>query len=357
MEQIFTVTLPDIGEGVVEGEVIRWLKNVGETLQQDEPVVQVMTDKATVELPAPYPGVLQKQYVETGQKAIKDEPLYDIFLEGEPLPKKVLATPKTRGVAKELGVDIQKVKGSGKEGRVEVRDLKVPSENDEICPLIGIRHQMAEKMTLSKQTIPHFSYFDRLDATALIQLKGRIQTEARSVGVRLTYMPFVLRALSLTLKEFPELNASIDAERGELILHKDHHIGIAAKTDEGLVVATLHSVQEMNLEAVIRSYDQLMKQVKEKRLTRQELTGSTITVSNFGPLGGRWATPIINPPEVSILGVAKISKEVVVHADEMAIRPMMNLSWSFDHRVIDGELAASASNKMISLLESPLKLT
>ncbi len=367
MSEIFTVTLPDIGEGVVEGEVIEWLKKEGDSLKQDEPVVVVMTDKATVELPAPYPGTLSKQYKKPGDIAIKDKPLYDIAVEKKPTKEETatLAAPATRELAKELGVDIDLIPGTGQDGRVTDSDVvkfhargesKPESLDDEEVPIIGIPHMMAEKMAESKHIIPHFSFFDQLDAGRVIQLRENIGKRAEIEGFRLTYMPFFIKALSKTLTEFPQANASVASDAKSLILHKHHHIGIASKTEEGLVVFVLRDVQVKTLEQIIKEYDLLAKKMKEKKLTREDMVGSTITISNFGPLGGVWATPIINFPEVAILGTAKIRKTPVVKNDEIVIRSILNLSWSFDHRVIDGDLAAKVSNRFIHLLENPAQL-
>jgi len=394
MGEIVTVTLPDIGEGVVEGEVVEWLKKEGDSLGQDEPVVVVMTDKATVELPAPYPGMLKKHHQKPGEVAKVDHPLYDIEVEKAPEPKKdekpvktaprkrpveakkgggVLATPATRGLAKELGVDIEEVAGTGKEGRVTDRDVvhhhskpksrpppkATPAlhlDGDQVQPVVGIPHAMAEKMAESKSVIPHFSFFDQCDVKRLMQLRENIKPKAKSEGLKLTYMPFFIKALSRSMKKHPKVNSSIERDASELILHKHHNIGVASNSDAGLMVFVLRDVQEKSLEEIIKEYHEMMMKLKSGELKREDMIESTITISNFGPLGGRWATPIINYPEVAILGVAKIQKEPVVRHDEIVIRPKLNLSWSFDHRVIDGGAAAAFSNTFISYLENPAGL-
>jgi len=392
MGKIVTVTLPDIGEGVVEGEVVEWLKQEGDTLKQDEPVVVVMTDKATVELPAPHPGTLKKHYQNPGEVAKVNHPIYDIEVaetqvqqkqkksvvskEKKLLSKKTgggtMATPATRQLAKELGVDIDKVTGTGKEGRVLDQDVvlfhaqpktllarhtpTLHMKDDEEIPIVGVPHMMAEKMVESKNVVPHFSFFDQLDATRLIQLRENIQPKAEKEGYQLTYMPFFIKALSNALKKHPHVNSSVELDVSKLNLHKHHNIGVASSTESGLIVFVLRDVQEKSLEQVIKEYNQMMTKMKEGKLDRNDMINSTITISNFGPLGGYWATPIINYPEVAILGVAKIRKEPVVKADRVVIRPRLNLSWSFDHRVIDGSLAATFSNTFISLLENPAQI-
>lgn len=390
MSQIFTVKMPDIGEGVVEGEVITWLKKVGEPIAQDEPVVVVMTDKATVELPSPYPGLLVKQYYRVGEVAIKDHPLYDIQTDVEktpsiePLERKksapkeplspktetgVLAAPPVRQLAKELGLDIHLIPGTGKEGRITKEDLAhyrkpettmatpIPRfAGDEEAPLLGIKHLMAEKVAESKRVIPHFSYFDQADASRLLVLKGKIGVQAEQEKIHLTYMPFFIKALSLCLKKFPLANSSL--EQNTLILHKPHHIGIAMATTLGLVVAVLKNVQKMTLADIIHAYDLLKKKGQEGKLSPSELKESTITITNFGALSGRgvFATPIINYPEAAILGVAKIHKIPVVVNDQIVIRDILNCSWSFDHRIIDGYLAAQISTEFVHLIENPALL-
>lgn len=398
--KIHIVTLPDIGEGVVEGEIIEWLKKVGDALKQDEPVVIVMTDKATVELPAPHPGTLTKQHYKTGEIAIKGLPLYEIALAGR-LPEqnekpslppisspskpaappaaklpcskrtvegKALATPATRRIARELGIDLQNIQGSGPEGRILPQDFvpqrrscsfEIPKfEDDEIEPLVGIPRLMAEKMALSKQTAAHFSYFEQLDATRLVALRSRYTIGAEKEGYHVTYMPFIIRALSLTLTRFPKVNSSLDLTNGQLIIHKQQNIGIAITTKLGLIVPVLTAVQEMSLEEIVKNYEAIKNEAFQHKLHPQNMRGATITVSNFGVFGGggAWATPIINYPETAILAVSRIQKQPMIRNGEIAARDALNLSWSFDHRVIDGDLAANFSHHFASLLQNPAPL-
>lgn len=398
MSKIFTVTMPDIGEGVVEGEVLEWLKKVGDSLGQDEPVVVVMTDKATVELPSPYPGKLVKLHYQPGQIAVKDKPLYDIELASEVAAKPVVqetkrqvsqastpvsqasqpistehhtqAAPTTRQVAKKLGVDINLVAGTGKGGRVTAQDIKNFTAStqsltvierlpgDEESPLIGIRHLMAERMAESNTNIPHFSYFEAAEATRLIQLRQSFKEKASEEGIHVTYMPFLIRALSMTIKRFPVLNSSLDMAQNKLILRKQHNVGIAAATEHGLIVPVLKNIQEMSMQELIRSYDQLKKKIEAGKLHPSDMKEGTITISNFGVLGGEglWATPIIIYPEVAILAAAKIHKQPIVKNGEVVARDILNLSWSFDHRVIDGKLAASISHHFTTLIQNPAQL-
>lgn len=420
MNKIVIVNLPDIGEGVVEGEVIEWRKKEGEAVAKDEAVVVVMTDKATVELPSPVAGIFAKKYFEPGGIATRGKPLYEIettneqaqpsspektsqnysqptqpFIVQQPLPSftevkressaQRLATPAVRKLAKELGVLIDEVEGTGKEGRVTETDVvhfhaqsaprrpflnrgkraapeifsSTPIQHmpdDDELPLIGLRHTVAEKMVESKYIIPHYSYFDQADATRLVLLREKISEEAKKDAIRVTYMPFFIRSLSLALKKYPQVNGSVDLNENKLVIHKHHHIGIAKSTPSGLVVCVLKNVQNMSLEKIIRDYHALMHKANTGKLERSDLQDSTITISNFGVLGGMWATPIINYPEIAILGIAKIRQMPIVKNNEITIREMVNLSWSFDHRVIDGEGAAQFSNTVISFIENPAQL-
>ncbi|MFA6916939.1 MAG: dihydrolipoamide acetyltransferase family protein [Parachlamydiales bacterium] len=395
MSQIHTVQLPDIGEGVVEGEVIEWLKKEGAEVAKDEPVVVVMTDKATVELPAPVAGKIKQHYYKAGQIALVGKPLYSIehgsgeeaIVAPAPAPEKrapqpqkpvvsqadavrehvhtaageKLALPSTRRLARELGVDINTLQGSGKEGRIEPQDLHAAiildgeEETDRLEPIVGIRRLMLKKMAESKRTIPHFSYFERVDASRLIQLRLKVGEKALEEGIQLSFMPFFIRALSLTIKNYPKINASVDAEKTELILHNHHNVGIAVSSEQGLIVPVLKHVEAMDLTTLIHEYEKLKQNALANALSPQEMRGGTITVSNFGVLGGDgvWATPIINPPEVAILALAKIAPMPVAVNGQIVIKNMVNLSWSFDHRIIDGHLAALVSHHYAQLINNP----
>lgn len=421
MADIFTVNLPDIGEGVVEGEVIEWLKQEGDTLAQDEPVVQVMTDKATVELPAVYPGILSKQHIEVGSIAIKDKPLYDITLaenvaakeskpvepaaksevrsnpvqaevsakspspatacplQTRPSGAKALATPATRHYARQKSVDINLVAGSGKGGRVTKEDIDtflnggaagpVPIfanpnlgtpvhnlEGDERVPLKGVRKIIAERMVESKHIIPHFAYFDEVDLTQLVQLRRELKADAAASGVKLTYLPFFVKAMSNALIKYPQANSSIDLSTQEIVYHKVHNFGIAVATDNGLIVPVVKDVRSKTLLQLADEINDLANRTRDGKAKPEELKGSTITISNIGAIGGLFATPIINYPEVAILGMTKLQERAVVRDGEIVIRSMMNMAWCFDHRVVDGAIGAEFSNEVIRYLENPGRL-
>lgn len=397
MGKIMTVNLPDIGEGVVEGEVVEWLKREGDAVGQDEPVVVVMTDKATVELPSPHPGKLGKQHVQPGKLAHLNKPLYDLEVEGGEAPKAkkkapppieqrpfkeapvphaqapvqagaALATPPVRHAAKQLGIDISQVRGTGKEGRVTLDDLKryhrppataiVRLPDDEEQPWVGVRGMMAEKMAASKRLAPHFSYFEAVDATRLLKLKARIKEQADTEGVHFTFMPLFIRALSLTIKQYPLINSSLDAEEKKLFIHKHHNVGIAVSTKAGLIVPVMKNVESMGIEELARAFDVLKEKALSKTLQPAEMKGSTITISNYGVVGGGglWATPVLNYPEVAILAVNRIKKQPVVSEEKIVVKDVLNLSWSFDHRVIDGDMAAKVSRFFASLIHNPAQL-
>lgn len=377
MVKILTVNLPDIGEGVVEGEVIEWLKNVGDRVAQDEAVVVVMTDKATVELPSPYPGILNKQYFGKGEIALVHHPLYDIEAEGEQIqvkqeqaaPKakqeeiqkktpieseKTLATPAVRHLAKQLGVDLGKVVPTGTEGQVTVDDVKShievkpkypyePFSDDIIEPISGIRALMEGAMTQSHELIPHFSYFEQLDVTGLKKRKEEYKT-------KVTLMPFYIYALSQSLKEVPLANSSYNHVERKIYQHIRHNIGIAMDTPYGLIVPVLKGVEKMDLAQVVEAYDALKQKAKSGTLASSDMKEATITITNFGTLGGFAGTPIIPLPNVAILGLGKIEAIPSVVDGTIQAREKQMICWSFDHRLIDGALAAKLSSTFTNLL-------
>jgi pyruvate dehydrogenase E2 component (dihydrolipoamide acetyltransferase) len=409
--------LPDIGEGVVEAEVVRWLVHEGEELAEDQPMVELMTDKATVQIPSPKQGRVLRLEVDEGKIALVGKPLIVLELSGAasaPAPSKggngqargastlsvgasavaaaaasaplesgrVLAAPATRRLARELGVDLRSVVGTGPSGRVTSDDVRaagapdagarpatatsplarpsdaaarppVTSVADERIPLRGLRRKIAQKMQQSKNTAAHFTYVDEVDMTELVALRERSRRAAEERGVRLTYLPFLAKAVVAALRRFPMLNATLDDEKGEIVVRRSYHLGIAVATDDGLIVPVVRDADQKNLFELGREIDALGEKARTGKLAPGEASGSTFTITSLGKLGGLFATPIINHPEVAILGVHEIKKRPVVVEGQIVIRDIMLLSVSFDHRLIDGHVGAAFAQQVKSYLEDP----
>jgi len=383
----FEFKLPDIGEGMVEGEIVKWHANVGDELHEDAPMVDVMTDKATVTISAPKAGkvleinakegeikkvgsvlIVLDAAGENGHKAASSAPAARAQTPAA-APKaagtsqKVLASPATRRMAQEMGVDLATVTATGEGGRVTPEDLKrakqgVPATShasapgDKRVPLRGLRRKIAEKMTLSKTKIPHFTYVDEADLTALVSLREK--TEKTMQGkVRLTYLPFFVKAVISGLKEFPMMNAVLDEAAQEIIVKASYNIGIAAATPEGLTVPVIKNADKKSIAELAEEIQRLAEKAKSGSLALEDLSGGTFTITSLGALGGMFATPIINYPEVGIVGIHKIEKRPVVRDDKIVIREMMYLSLSLDHRVVDGETGARFAAHVIEKLQNP----
>jgi pyruvate dehydrogenase E2 component (dihydrolipoamide acetyltransferase) len=400
--------LPDIGEGVVEAEVVRWLIREGEDLAEDQPMVEVMTDKATVQIPSPQRGKVLKLLVPEGKIALVGKPLVVLDVAngaGVRAPKghhapvagyagsappaeapkveagHVLATPATRRMARELGIDLQSLRGTGPSGRVTKEDVQaaagqakpapapvpVPLREapparapaaastglEERIPLRGLRRRIAEKMHQSKNTAAHFTYVDEVDMTELVALRDRAQSAAAERGVKLTFLPFVAKAVISALRRYPLLNASLDDERGEIIVKRSYHLGIAAATEEGLTVPVVRDADKKSLFDIAHEIAALSEKARQGKLAPGEVGGSTFTITSLGKLGGLFATPIINYPEAAILGLHEIKKRPVVREGAIAIRDIMFLSVSFDHRIIDGHVGAAFAQAVRGYLEDP----
>ncbi len=414
----FEFRLPDIGEGMVEAEVVKWYVQEGDTIEEDQPMVELMTDKANVVIPSPRKGVVLKRFGREGEVVKVGSVLVVIGEPGEaletaarveaavsapaapatpapapapgvgeapPPPGRVLATPATRRLARELGVDLRQVPPTGPHGRVTKEDVirfveaqrvptvpptpaptpTVPVEApvapevgplaglEERVPLRGLRRVIARRMTQSKHTAAHFTYVEEVDMTELVRLREQMRPVAEAQGVRLTYLPFIIKAVLIGLKRFPIINASLDDEKEEIVLKKYYHIGIAVQTDQGLTVPVIHDADKRSLLDLAREVERLATAAREGRLALHEVRGSTFTITSLGKLGGLLATPIINYPEVAILGVHKIEPRPVVRDGEIVIRHMMNVSLSFDHRVVDGAVGAEFTQVVREHLENP----
>ncbi len=417
--------LPDIGEGVVEGEVVRWLVKEGDPLREDQPMVEIMTDKATVEIPAPRAGRVAKRMYAEGQLCPVGKVLITIDTDGVPAavtstpPKgttpasaapaadsathvstaadaahaagksngtrtaSVLATPATRKLARDIGVDIRDVAGTGPAGRItsdDVREhhasagdaptaaarggarpavavLHTPAREtaDVRVPFRGVRKKIAENLVRSKHTAAHYTYVEEVDCTDLVTLRKRANERLGERGVKLSFLPFVIKATVAALQKFPQLNATLDEAAGEIVQRRSYHIGLATATEAGLIVPVVRDADRRSLVDLAREIDRLAEATRTGRATRDELVGSTFTITSPGTLGGVLATPIINFPEVAILGVHKIAKRPAVapSGTEIVIRDLMNLSISVDHRVVDGLDAARFVAEVKAALETP----
>jgi pyruvate dehydrogenase E2 component (dihydrolipoamide acetyltransferase) len=442
----YKLELPDIGEGVVEAEVQRWLVAPGDLVEEDQPLVEVMTDKATVVIPSPRRGRVVRLLRKEGEIAPVHAPLVEIETDDgratpvsvtkapadapaiRPTPaaragaegggaggeatasaaggaRKALAAPAVRALARELGLAIDDVPGTGPGGRVTKEDLEaartrgngtarrngqeeraraevrdrgegggesVPVQGpgrgappgvapardagDERVPLRGVRRKIAENMARSKRTAAHFTFVEQCDATELVRARDRMGEAARADGVKLTFLPFVLKATVEALRKFPRLNATMDEEAGELVVHRRYDLGIAASTEAGLVVPVVRGVDGRSLLDLAREIERLSAAAREGRLGPQDVGRSTFTVTSLGALGGLFATPVLNHPEVGILGIHRIRPTPVARDGAVVVRDVMHVSVTSDHRVIDGHEAAAFAYEVIRLLEEPALL-
>ena len=382
--------LPDIGEGIVEGEVVRWLVRIGDEIEEDQPMVEVMTDKATVEIPSPVKGRVVEQggkegdvvqvgsvlvVIDTGKAEFESEPDHAVAhppTQGSPISRRrrtaarVLATPAIRRLAKQMKIDLEAVKGTGPGGRITREDLTRAQNSAPVAeaapaavgpteriPYRGIRRRIGDHMLQASNHAPHFTYVEEVDVTELVRMRQRAQGNEEFQGVRLTYLPYILKALAHELKRHPYLNARLDLDAGEIEFRKYYNIGIATQTEEGLMVPVIRNVDQKSLPEVAREISRVSQLAREGNLKLEHLQGSTFTVTSLGALGGIVATPIVNYPEVAILGVHKIAPRPVVRSGRIVIREIMHLSLSQDHRVVDGAVGARFLQDVIARLEKP----
>ena len=382
---------PDVGEGIAEGEIVRWLVRVGDTVRAHQPLVEMETDKAVVELPAPRGGVVRELRGEEGEtvpvgavlavieesggKPEKPEErnrALGVVGELEEAPEqqpvrtekegKAAAGPRVlprdRKLAEELGVELGALRGSGPQGRITESDIRgavgaVKEPEEERLPLRGVRKAMAKAMSASARSAVHVTIMERADALSLRRLKEREYSLAQGKGLRLTYLPFIVKALALSLERFPLLNSTFDEAGGEIVLHRKINIGFAVDTPEGLLVPVIRDIRCRSILELTASLQDLSRRARERKIAPDELRGGTFTVSNYGALGGLWGTPIINPPEAAILGVGRIEEAAVVRDGQVVARPMVPLSLTFDHRIIDGATAQRFLNALIDHIENP----
>jgi pyruvate dehydrogenase E2 component (dihydrolipoamide acetyltransferase) len=419
--------LPDIGEGVHEGEIVQWLVKQGDFVKEDQAIVEVMTDKVTAEIPAPTSGVLTElrgkpgevitvgsviavfdeqankqsgreskipEQISTDSKATAvEEELPQaangnrqsvaIATQERPLTEKAIAAPATRKLARELGIELSQVTGSGPRGRITPDDLKnvqgagstmaktavfAGSTNPEgfrslgerRVPFGGLRRKIAEHLVKSKQTAPHFAYVEEVDMSKLVAMRADLLPVADAEGVKLSYLPFVIKAVIAGLRKHPVLNAQLDEQAREVVYKNDFHMGIAVATDQGLIVPVVKYADQKNLFTLADEIKTLAEKARAGKLMLEELKGGTFTLTSIGSIGGLFGVPIINYPEVAIMGVNKIERRPVVRTmdgqEQIVIRDMMHLSISCDHRVVDGAEAALFVKEVIQYLENPARL-
>lgn len=360
----FEFKLPDIGEGVIEGEVVRWKVAEGDALTLDQPMVEVMTDKATVEIPAPAAGRVARILVPEGKVCKVGEVLIVIEDGSAPqpaLPRATLATPATRRLARELGVNLSDARATGNAGRVTSEDVRRQAAranggSEERIPFRGLRKAIAQNLVRSTQTAAHFTYVEEIDVTDLVALRTRAKDKAAERGTKLSYLPFIIKAVLAGLKKWPSLNASLDEANDEIVLKHYYHIGIAAQGPQGLSVGVLRDADQKSILDLSREVARLAEAIRTGKADREDLVGSTFTISSLGQLGGLMATPIINHPESAILGVHKIVERPTVRGGQIVIRQLMNLSISVDHRIADGYDAAMFVQEVKAGLEDPTQM-
>ncbi|MFC5522227.1 dihydrolipoamide acetyltransferase family protein [Polaromonas jejuensis] len=407
---IHVIKMPDLGEGIAEVELVAWHVKPGDRVSEDQVLADVMTDKATVEIPSPVVGQVLALGGEVGQVLAVGAELIRIEVEREgvaseppatvskapqetapamstapapaaphaappttPAGDKPIASPAVRRRAWELGIDLQKVAASGAGGRIMQADLDAhvaahgvamppvasglaQRDDEERVPVIGLRRRIAQKMQESKRRIPHFTYVEEVDVTELEALRARLNAKWGAQRGHLTLLPLLLRAVVLAVREFPQINARFDDEAGVVTRHGAVHLGIATQTGAGLMVPVLRHAEAHDLWSSAAEVARLAQAARAGKATRDELTGSTLTVTSLGALGGIVSTPVINHPEVAIVGINRIVERPVLRGGAVVARQMMNLSSSFDHRVVDGADAARFVQALRGYLESPAML-
>lgn len=437
------VILPEIGEGVTEGELVKWLVKPGDLVKADQPVVEMMTDKATVEVPTPYEGVVKELLYKTGDTVKVEDVLLTLEMDGAagaaaktdhvqnksaevksaglvgsslsqnnlglhkkeavssggasqlaktsiasaelpPAELRVLATPSTRKLARDSGVDINQLAGTGLAGRVTREDVLSSLQSvgatgtlaadvggvvksswptratlaagliEERVKMRGIRKKIAENMQKAKAIIPHFTLMDEANVTALVEIRNSLKAYGEEKKTKLTYLPFVMKALMATVKEFPMFNASIDDAAEEIVYKKYFNMGFAADTPQGLLVPVIKGADQKSIVELSNEITDLAGRARNQKLKPDEMKGATITITNIGSVGGTYATPVINHPEVAILGMYKIQDKLILDAKgQVSTIKVMNFTITADHRLIDGAVAANFLKAFINRIENP----
>jgi 2-oxoisovalerate dehydrogenase E2 component (dihydrolipoyl transacylase) len=397
----FVFKVPDLGEGTVSSEIVAWKVRPGDLVAEDQPLVEMSTDKAVVEVPAPVGGRIVSLAGEPGDViAVGAELVVFETDSGAPVAAaaapvvaavpassrpaapsliaaggtpaaggRLMASPATRRQAREAGIDLNAVSGSGPGGRITPADFASVLADKAVAQLtsaptattgdtteikvIGVRRVIAERMSEAKRTIPHFSYVEEIDVSELESLRAHLNAQQTKGSPALTYLPFIVAALVRVLRDFPQCNALYDASRGVIVRHRAVHVGLATQTPDGLKVPVVRNAQTLSLTLLASELRRVADAARTNKVRREELTGSTITVTSLGRLGGIASTPVINLPEVAIIGVNKAVDRPVVRHGAIAVRRIMNLSSSFDHRFVDGYDAAAMIQALRECLEHP----
>ena len=380
---VYNFKLADIGEGIVEGEVSKWYVKVGDVVKENQPLVEIITEKVTVELPSPADGTIMKIGPEAGKIAkvgevivviddgkeddnvkdgAKEETRVDKkeIIKEEIKSRKVIATPAVKRLAKEMGIDITKVVATGEDGRITEKDVKVYSKlevqsNEERIAFRGTRKTIAERLAKSSDRVVQAWIMEEIDMTKVTELKNKLK-ESSSEDIKLTYMPFFVKAVIRSLKSSPRINASLDEETEDIVIKKDYNIGIATDTEQGLIVPVIKKAQDKNIKEIAKEIEKLSIEAKSGKLGLEDTQGGTFTITNIGAIGGISSIPIVNYPEVAILAINKIMKKVVHWEGNIVARDRVYLSLSFDHRVLDGADVARFLNSIRKCLEDPESL-
>jgi pyruvate dehydrogenase E2 component (dihydrolipoamide acetyltransferase)/2-oxoisovalerate dehydrogenase E2 component (dihydrolipoyl transacylase) len=403
--------LPELGEGVYEAELVAWLVHVGDSVRRGQDLMEVMTDKATMEVPAPFAGTISALAAEPGTNIKVGDVVLSYTTAQESAPaaaqtsgngraerqevetaavvpssargmanltrSHVMAAPSVRYLARKLGIDLTQMQGSGPSGRILLEDLTsrlqhaTPASKAAATPvptaafgkagtrikLQGLRRKIAERMVQSKHTIPHYTYVDEFDVTELVRMRESFRDVYAAAGVKLTYLAFAVKAVVAALKEVPIVNSTLDEKGGEIVVHDHYHVGIAVSTPGGLIVPVIHDADQKDLAQIAREVERLSADARLGKSKLGDLRGGTFTITSIGNVGGLFSTPVINPPEVAILGLGKIVKRPVYDA-QGNVKPadMVYLSLSCDHRVLDGAVGAAFASAVGRQLQAPAGL-
>ena len=380
---VYNFKLADIGEGIVEGEVSKWYVKVGDVVKENQPLVEIITEKVTVELPSPADGTITKigpdagkivkvgevivviddgkegKGIEESSEDVIEVEKKDIIIEKNK-SNKIIATPAVKRLAKEMGVDINRVVGTEEEGRITEKDVKLYSKlevqsNEERIAFRGTRRTIAERLSESSNRVVQAWIMEEIDMTNVTELKNKLK-ETSNEEIKLTYMPFFVKAVIRSLKSSPRINASLDEEKEDIVIKKDYNIGIATDTEQGLLVPVIKKAQDKDITTIAKEIEELSREAKTGELELADTQGGTFTITNIGAIGGISSIPIVNYPEVAILAINKIMKKVVLWEGEIVARDRVYLSLSFDHRVLDGADVARFLNSIRKCLEEPESL-